>query len=91
MNTPSAEPVELSMDYIERCMKKDHDGKPIKLGSGAFGDVFLAEDSHLPKKFAVKMISPEQCDLETIEEMRRSFLRELSVSSTSIVIFTHRE
>ncbi|KAI2491760.1 hypothetical protein MHU86_22810 [Fragilaria crotonensis] len=31
MRTPSAEPVELSMDYIERCIKKDHDGKPIKL------------------------------------------------------------
>ncbi|KAI2502797.1 serine/threonine kinase [Fragilaria crotonensis] len=45
---------------------------------GAFGDVYLAEDSRLTKKFAVKMISPTLCDQDTIEEMRRSFRRELS-------------
>ncbi|KAI2499332.1 serine/threonine kinase [Fragilaria crotonensis] len=73
MNTISAEPVELSLAYIERCIKKDH-----KLGSGAFGDVFLAEDSRLPKKFAVKMISPTKCDDATIKEIRKTFRTELS-------------
>ncbi|KAI2503227.1 serine/threonine kinase [Fragilaria crotonensis] len=73
MNTTSAEPVELSLAYIERCIKKDH-----KLGSGAFGDVFLAEDSRLPKKFAVKMISAAHSDQDTIKEIRRSFQTELS-------------
>jgi hypothetical protein len=82
METSSAKPVELSLAYIERCIKKDH-----KLGSGAFGDVFLAEDSHLPK-FAVKMISPTHCDQGYIERIRKSFRRELSVSSLSTGIFT---
>ncbi|KAI2509061.1 serine/threonine kinase [Fragilaria crotonensis] len=72
MNTPSADPVELSLEYIKRCLT-DH-----KLAKGAYGDVFLAEDSRLPKKFAVKMISPEQCDQETIDNMRKSFQMELS-------------
>jgi hypothetical protein len=83
MKTTYADPVELSLAYIERCIKKDH-----KLGSGAFGDVFLAEDSHLPKKFAVKMIRPTLCDQGTIENIRKSFRRELSVSSLSTDIFT---
>ncbi|KAI2492666.1 serine/threonine kinase [Fragilaria crotonensis] len=73
MNTTSAEPVELSLAYVERCIKKDH-----KLGSGAFGDVFLAEDSRLPKKFAVKMIRPTKCDDANIKEIRRTFRTELS-------------
>ncbi|KAI2494578.1 serine/threonine kinase [Fragilaria crotonensis] len=74
MNTSSADPAELSLDYIEQCIKKDH-----KLGSGSFGDVFLAEDSRLPKKFAVKMIRTNtKCDEADIKEMRRSFQMELS-------------
>jgi hypothetical protein len=86
MKTSSADPVELSLDYIERCIKKDH-----KLGSGAYGDVFLAEDSHLPKKFAVKLIRLTLCDQGTIENIRKSLQRELSVSSLSTDIFTHWE
>ncbi|KAI2494865.1 serine/threonine kinase [Fragilaria crotonensis] len=46
--------------------------------SCAFGDVFLAEDSHLPKKFAVKKVKLAQCDQDTINEIRKSFQRELS-------------
>jgi hypothetical protein len=86
MKTTSADPVELSLEYIQRCIKKDH-----KLGSGAYGDVFLAEDSHLPKKFAVKLIRPTHCDQDTIGNIRKSFQRELSVSSLSSDIFMHRE
>ncbi|KAI2489361.1 serine/threonine kinase [Fragilaria crotonensis] len=51
MTTRKDEPVELSYQYIKRCITNR------KLGSGAFGDVFLAEDSRLPKKFVVKMIT----------------------------------
>ncbi|KAI2494853.1 serine/threonine kinase [Fragilaria crotonensis] len=78
MNTPSADPAELSLEYIERCIKKDQDGKLMKLGSGAYGDVFLAEDCRLPKKFAVKMINPTKHDQDTIEDIRKSFQTELS-------------
>ncbi len=39
------------MEDIERFVKKDQ-----KLGSGAFGDNFLADDSHLPRKLVVKVI-----------------------------------
>ncbi|KAI2494864.1 serine/threonine kinase [Fragilaria crotonensis] len=78
MNTPSADPAELSLEYIERCIMKDSDGKPIILGSGGYGDVFLAEDSRLPKKFAVKKINPTKHDKDTIEDIRKSFQTELS-------------
>jgi hypothetical protein len=84
MTTPSADPVELSLEYIKLCLT-DH-----KLATGAYGDVFLAEDSHLRKRFAVKMISPTQCDQDTIELMRKRFQIELSVSSISSVVFTQR-
>ncbi|KAI2491609.1 serine/threonine kinase [Fragilaria crotonensis] len=78
MNTPSADPAELSLEYIEQCIKKDH-----KLGSGAYGDVFLAEDSRLPKKFAVKIIRTKtHCNEAAIKEMRKSFQRELSTLKT---------
>ncbi|KAI2503234.1 serine/threonine kinase [Fragilaria crotonensis] len=73
MNKASADPVELSFEYIKRCLTAH------KLGSGAFGDVFLAEESRLPKTFAVKMISPTHCDQATIEEIRKSFRTELSI------------
>ncbi|KAI2492671.1 serine/threonine kinase [Fragilaria crotonensis] len=66
------DPVELSHQYIEHCITKR------TLGSGAFGDAFLAEDSHLPKKFAVKKVKLAQCDQDTINEIRKSFQRELS-------------
>ncbi|KAI2491914.1 serine/threonine kinase [Fragilaria crotonensis] len=78
MNTSSADPAELSLEYVERCVKKNH-----KLGSGGYGDVFLAEDSRLPKKFAVKIIRTNtKCNEADIKEMRRSFQRELSTLKT---------
>ncbi len=74
MTMRNTEPVELRYRYIKRCVTK------IKLGSGAFGDVFLAEDSELPepKKFAVKTIkhSPRSNDKNL-----KSFQKELSVRS----------
>ncbi|KAI2512192.1 serine/threonine kinase [Fragilaria crotonensis] len=72
MNTTSADPVELSAEYIQRSITDR------KLGSGAFGDVLLAEDNHLPKKFAVKRINLERCDEGTINNIRDSFQKELS-------------
>jgi hypothetical protein len=75
MNTSSADPVELSLEYIKRCLT-DHE-----LGKGAFGDVYLAEDSRLPKKFAVKMISPTHRDEAAINEIRKTFQKELLVSA----------
>ena len=86
MNTTAADPVELSLEYIQRCIKKDH-----KLGSGAYGDVFLAEDGRLPKKFAVKMISPTHCDEAAIKMIRKTFQKEILVSAESSVIVTIRE
>ncbi|KAI2489093.1 serine/threonine kinase [Fragilaria crotonensis] len=76
MNTSSADPVELSLEYIKRCLT-DHE-----LGKGAFGDVFLAEDSRLPKKFAVKMISPTHRDEAAINEIRKTFQKELLTLKT---------
>ena len=84
--TTSADPVALPLVYIEQCIKKDH-----KLGAGAFGDAFLAEDRCLPKKFAVRMIRPTQCDQDAIKECRKIFQREVSVSSALSVIVTRME
>jgi hypothetical protein len=67
------DPIEISFQYIQRCITNR------QLGSGAFGDVFLAEDRHLPKKFVVKKIKLAQSDQETIDEIQKSFQRELSV------------
>ncbi|KAI2491752.1 serine/threonine kinase [Fragilaria crotonensis] len=77
MNTSSANPVELSLEYIESCVEKHH-----KLGSGAFGDVFLAKDSQLQKKFAVKTIRLTHCDQEIIKEIRQIIETELSTLKT---------
>ena len=76
MNTTAADPVELSLDFIKQCIKTDHG-----IGSGAYSDVFLVEDNGLPKKFAVKMISPTHCDQDIIEEIRKIIETELAVSS----------
>lgn len=65
MGAPSAEPVALSVQYIQRCLTSQN------LGSGIFGHVFLGEDSRLSKKSAVKSIRPSRCDQETIKEYRK--------------------
>ncbi|KAI2501339.1 hypothetical protein MHU86_13137 [Fragilaria crotonensis] len=85
MNTSSADPVELSLEYIMQCLTNH------LLGTGTFGDVFLAEDSHLPKKFAVKMISPTHCNEAAIKEIRKTFQNELLVSSLWSESVIHRE
>ncbi|KAI2500629.1 serine/threonine kinase [Fragilaria crotonensis] len=66
--TTRKEPVELTFHYVSRYITK------CKLGSGAFGDVFFAEDRDLPepKKFAVKMIRFSQnSDNETLTSFRK--------------------
>jgi hypothetical protein len=72
MNAPSAERVELPLDNIERCIKKNFDGEEIKLGSGASGDVFLAGDIRLSKMLAVKMVRPTHYVQVIIEEIRNN-------------------
>jgi hypothetical protein len=91
MTTPSANPVRLSEKYIASCIKMDHDGKLIKLGSGSYGFVCLAEDNCLPKKSAVKIIRKARCDEETIKEFQQTFQTELSVSSVFRGTFTRRQ
>ena len=85
MNTSSADPVELSLEYIMQCLTNH------ELGKGTFGDVFLAEDGHLPKKFAVKMISPTHCNEAAIKEIRNTFQKELLVSALRSESVIHRE
>ena len=75
MTTRRADPVELSYQYIKRCITNR------KLWSGAFGDVFLAEDSSLPKKFAVKMIKLSERSHGPNDKNLISFQKELSVRS----------
>jgi hypothetical protein len=73
--TSMADPVELPFQYVKRCIT-DH-----KLGSGAFGDVFLAEDCRLPKKFVVKTIKSSERSDGPNDEYLKSFQKELSVGS----------
>jgi ankyrin repeat protein len=77
MITDSAPPVELSYHYIERCVLKE-------LGSGSYGEVFLATDRNLPKKFAVKKINSSLCNQEVLTNIRNSFKRERSVRSVLV-------
>lgn len=64
MGAPSAEPVALSVQYIQRCLTSQN------LGNGIFGHVFLGEDSRRSQNSAVKTIRPSRCDQETIKEYR---------------------
>ncbi len=75
MTTRNVEPVELTYHYIKR-YNANH-----KLGSGAFGDVLLAEDNDLPepKKFAVKMMKLSQRTDAPNDDDLKSFTKELSV------------
>jgi hypothetical protein len=70
--TTRKDPVELTFYFIKRYITQHRE-----LGSGAFGKVFLAEDSDLPEpvKFAVKL-SPS-----SDEETLKTFKKELSVRS----------
>ena len=73
MTSNTADPVELSLDFIKEC-------KTLReIGSGAFGKVSLVEDSHLQKKFAVKKMNLSRSDQDTVDEIRESFQREVSV------------
>ncbi|KAI2490607.1 serine/threonine kinase [Fragilaria crotonensis] len=74
MTTCKAEPVELSYHYIKHCIKIR------KLGSGAYGNVFLVEDGYLPepKKFVVKMMNLSQRTDGPNDEILISFQKELS-------------
>lgn len=49
-----------------------------KLGSGAFGHTYLAEDTHLPnnQRCVVKQLKPQSTDRFTIETAKRLFPRE---------------
>ena len=69
------DPVELSNHYIQRCITDS------QLGKGAFGVVFLAEDCHRPKKFAIEKVVLDSCNEGITNEIRNSFQRELSVRS----------
>jgi ankyrin repeat protein len=77
MTTTKAVPVELSFQYVNSCITNH------KLGSGAFGDVFLAQDSDLPKrkKFAVKKIKLSQSSPGPDGKNLECFHSELSVRS----------
>jgi ankyrin repeat protein len=86
MTTKDAKPVELSYQYIKRYLTKP------KLGSGAFGDVFLAKDGDLPepKAFVVKKIKlskssddPNDNSDHPNDKLKtlQSFQKELSVRS----------
>ncbi len=79
MTTRMADPVELSYQYIKRCLTNR------KLWSGASGDVFLAEDSRLPKKFAVKMIKFSERSDGPNDDNLKSFQKELSVRSAFFI------
>jgi ankyrin repeat protein/serine/threonine protein kinase len=77
MTTSTEEPVDLSFQFqfIKRCITNR------RLGSGAFGEVFLAEHSRLPKKFAVKIIKlPQRSDCLDDEKLE-TLQVELSVRS----------
>jgi hypothetical protein len=71
---PASPPVALSIKYIPNC--------PIlaRLGTGAFGDVYLGKDTGLSKQFIVKMIKLAYPDQQAaINEIRKIFQGEISV------------
>ncbi len=83
MTAVAGNPVELSYQYIERYITKP------KLGSGAFGDVFLAVDSRLPKKFVVKMIKLSERSDGPNDENLKSFHTEFSVCCVFCIVWNN--
>jgi hypothetical protein len=73
MERPSSDPVELTIKYIQDCTTET------KLGTGAFGEVYLGRDTELAKPFVVKTISISHSEQADIDEIRTSFQREISV------------
>ena len=70
-------PLELCEEYI------DHFDTRMKLGSGFFGEVFLARDKNLNRDFALKIINSELLRTghdKNLHHARRTFVTEIEVS-----------
>src|SRR5579884_1979234 len=54
------------------------------IGSGGMGEIYLAEDTHIPRQVAVKVLRTEQdfsADHSTAQEAKRLFDREMKAIS----------
>ena len=81
--TSSTAPQKLSMAYIQHCTTDT------LLGTGAFGKVYLGNDSKLSKQFVIKVISFTHSDQAEVNKRRKSMQSEISVRPdiACIVVF----
>jgi hypothetical protein len=72
------EPVELCIAYVNQCTKYFSQ----KLGSGAFGEVYLGNDEQANVQFAVKKV-PFDVSSDEIEKIVLTLQQEMAVSMHS--------
>ena len=73
---PTTDPSLLSIKYLELCT--DNFTSKV-LGKGAFGKVYFGCDKEIGLQIAVKRITLQIPDQETLDEITLSFKREIAV------------
>jgi hypothetical protein len=81
LRNPDTEPTMLSVKYLELCTDNFTSKE---LGRGAFGIVYFGSDKVLETQFAVKRVGLQLPDQDAVDEVTRSFKREISVCSLSL-------
>jgi hypothetical protein len=82
LNNPTAEPTCWSIRYLDDCT--DNFNSKV-LGEGAFGKVYFGCDKVLGFQFAVKRVPLSVPDEDALNEIIRSFKREISVRIFSLL------
>ena len=80
MNNPNVGPIMLSRNYLKMCTDNFTSKE---LGRGAYGTVRYGCDSAIGTHFAVKCVSLQVLDQQTLDDVTQSFQREISVRIVS--------
>ena len=89
INNPNVGPIMLSLKYLKICTGNFTSKE---LGRGAYGTVRYGCDNTIGTHFAVKCVSLQVLDQQTLDDVTQSFQREISVrivSKMQIICIVH--